>query len=180
MASVLLEKYKKEIIPELIKKFAYKNCMQVPKLSKIVINMGIGGAITEPKILDTAMEELALITGQKPVATKAKKAVAGFKLRQGIKIGCKVTLRGKVMYEFLNKLINVSIPRIKDFRGLNPRAFDGYGNYSFGLKDQLVFPEINLDKVSRSQGMDITIEIKSFSDEASKELLVLLGMPFRK
>jgi large subunit ribosomal protein L5 len=179
MASELKKKYN-SIVPELMKKFNYKNKMQVPKLSKIVVNMGVGDAIHDHKLLDTAIEELALITGQKPIFTKAKKSVAGFKLREGMKVGCKVTLRGEVMYEFLNKLINVAIPRIKDFRGLNPKSFDGYGNYSFGLKDQLIFPEIDLDKVSRLQGMDIIIGIKSNSDEESEELLTLLGMPYRK
>ncbi|MBU0650532.1 50S ribosomal protein L5 [bacterium] len=180
MASRLLKKYNEEVVPELIKKFNYKNKFQVPKLNKIVINMGVGAAINDPKFLDQAAEELGVITGQKPLMIKAKKSIAGFKLREGVAIGCKVTLRRDKMYEFFDRLVNVSIPRIKDFRGLNAKSFDGYGNYTFGLKDQSIFPELNMDKVQRSQGMDICIEIKSNSDEESKEMLALMGLPFRK
>jgi large subunit ribosomal protein L5 len=176
----LLEKYKKEIVPELVKKFKYKNKSLAPKLNKIVVNMGVGAALEDSKYLEAAAADLALITGQKPIFTKARKSIAGFKLREGNKIGCKVTLRADKMYEFFDRLVNVAIPRIRDFRGINPKSFDGYGNYSFGLKEQVIFPEINLDQIKRFQGMNIVIEIESFSDEESKELLRLFGVPFRK
>ncbi len=180
MASRLLEQYNNNVLGELIAHFKYKNKLQAPKMQKIVVNMGIGAAITDSKILDNAMKELTLIVGQQPIITRAKKSIAGFKLREGMPVGCKVTLRGGRMYEFFDRLINIAVPRIRDFRGLNPKSFDGYGNYCFGLKDQLVFPEIDLDKVARPQGMDIIIATSASSNEEAKKLLELMGMPFRK
>jgi len=159
--------------------FAYKNVMAVPRLEKIVINMGVGEGKENPKLLDAAARDLTIISGQKPVITKARYSVASFKLREGMSIGCKVTLRGERMYDFLNKLINVALPRVRDFRGISPRSFDGRGNYSLGLKEQLIFPEINYDDVEKMQGMDITIVTTAKSDEEAKELLRLIGMPFR-
>lgn len=176
----LKERYKNEILLELMKKLEYKNTHCVPRLEKIVINMGIGEAIQDPKILDEAQEYLSLITGQKPVLTTARKAVSAFKLRAGKQIGCKVTLRRERMYEFLDRLINFAIPRTRDFRGLNPDSFDRDGNYTLGVKEQLIFPEISPDKVKHVLGMDITICIKSKKPEDSKELLLAFGMPFRK
>ncbi len=180
MTPNLLEKYNKEVIPALVKKFKYKNKLQAPKLKKIVINMGVGVAVQEPKFLEGAVEDLTAITGQKPVVTKARLSIAGFKLREGNKIGCKVTLRKTRMYEFMDRLINVAIPRIKDFRGINANSFDNSGNYTFGLKEQVIFPEVKLDSIQRVQGMDITFNIKSSSIEESREFLSLMGMPFRK
>jgi len=176
----ILEKYKSEVIKEMIKKFGYKNIMQVPKINKVVLNMGIGQASREAKLVDVAVKELAVIVGQKPVVTKAKKSIAGFKLREGMPVGCKVTLRGKKMYEFIDRLIHVAIPRIRDFRGISNSSFDGFGNYSMGLDDQTIFPEVNLDKVEHTQGMDISFVMSGNSDEESFEMLKLLGFPFDK
>jgi large subunit ribosomal protein L5 len=175
----LKELYNKEIVPQLIKDFQYKNIMEVPKLEKIVVNMGLGEAVQNVKILDSAVEELAAITGQKTVITKAKKSIASFKLRQGMPIGCMVTLRKEKMYEFLDRLVNVSLPRVRDFKGVSPKGFDGKGNYSLGVKEQLIFPEINYDKIDKIKGMNITIVTTAKSDEEGRSLLKLLGMPFR-
>ena len=174
----LLDKYKNEVVPALKEKFNYKNPMQVPKLEKIVINMGVGDVKDNPKALEAAVNELALISGQKPVVTKAKKSISNFKIRQGMNIGCKVTLRGNRMYEFADKLFNIALPRVRDFRGINPNSFDGRGNFSMGVKEQLVFPEIDIDKVEKVRGMDITFVTTAKTDEEAKELLALLGMPF--
>lgn len=176
----LKEKYLQEVVPSLMEKFNYKSVMQVPKVEKIVINMGVGDAVQNPKNLDMAVEELSLITGQKPVVTRAKKSIAGFRLREGMPIGCKVTLRGERMYDFLDKLVSVSLPRVRDFRGVSKNAFDGRGNYTLGIKEQLIFPEIDYDKVSKVRGMDIVIVTTANTDEESRELLAQLGMPFRK
>jgi large subunit ribosomal protein L5 len=178
--SRLKEKYLKEITPALMSKFEYKSIMQVPKVEKIVINMGVGDAVQNSKALDAAVEDLQLISGQKPVVTKAKKSIAGFRLREGMPIGAKVTLRGERMYEFLDKLIAVSLPRVRDFRGVSKKAFDGRGNYTLGVKEQLIFPEIDYDKVSKVRGMDIVIVTTANSDEESRELLTQFGMPFQK
>ena len=175
----LTERYNKEIVPQLIKDFDYKNVMQVPKLEKIVVNMGLGEAIQNVKIIDSAVEEMAIITGQKPVVTKAKKSIATFKLRQGMPIGCMVTLRKDKMYEFLDRLLNVSLARVRDFKGVSPKGFDGKGNYSLGIKEQLIFPEIDYDKVDKIKGMNITIVTTAKSDDEGRALLRLLGMPFR-
>jgi large subunit ribosomal protein L5 len=176
----LKAKFNDEITPALMSKFNYKSVMQVPKLEKIVVNMGVGDAVANAKALDVAVEELTLITGQKPVVTKAKKSIAGFRLREGMPIGAKVTLRGERMYEFLDKLISVSLPRVRDFRGISKKAFDGRGNYTLGVKEQLIFPEIDYDKVSKVRGMDIVIVTTANSDEESRELLTQFGMPFQK
>jgi large subunit ribosomal protein L5 len=176
----MLERYRSEIVPEMMKLFGYKNSMQVPRLEKIVINVGLGEATQDIKLLDSAQQELAMITGQKPVVTKAKKAIANFKIRRGSSIGCKVTLRRARMYEFLDRLISVSIPRIRDFRGLSPDSFDQGGNYSFGLSEQLIFPEIDADKVMKPHGMDITIATTAKDKKEAFELLRLIGMPFAK
>lgn len=176
----LKEKYLKEIVPSLMNKFNYKSVMQVPKLEKIVINMGVGDAVQNPKALDSAVEELTLISGQKPVVTRAKKSIAGFRLREGMPIGCKVTLRGDRMYDFFDKLVSVSLPRVRDFRGVSKNAFDGRGNYTLGIKEQLIFPEIDYDKVNKVRGMDIIIVTTAKTDEESRELLAQLGMPFKK
>ncbi len=173
------EFYTKEVVPALKKQFNYKNIMQVPRLDKIVINMGLGEAIQNIKILDSALEEIAAITGQRPVITKARRSIAQFKLRAGMPIGCMVTLRQERMYEFLNRLINIALPRVRDFRGLPPHAFDGRGNYSLGLKEQIIFPEINYDKIDKIKGMNIVIATTAKTDEEGRELLRLLGMPFR-
>jgi large subunit ribosomal protein L5 len=175
----LKELYNKEIMPQLMKEFGYRNVMQAPRLEKIVINMGLGEAIQNIKILDSAVEELAAIAGQKPVITKAKKSIASFKLRQGMPIGCVVTLRRDRMFEFLDRLLNVSLPRVRDFKGVSGKGFDGNGNYSLGVKDQLIFPEINYDKVEKIKGMNITIVTSARNDEEGKALLRLMGMPFR-
>jgi large subunit ribosomal protein L5 len=177
--SRLREKYLKEVVPGLQSRFGYKNVMQIPRLEKVVINMGVGEATQDAKVIDAAVNDLTLISGQKPVVTKAKKSVANFKLRAGTAVGCKVTLRGKRMYEFLDKLFNVALPRIRDFRGVSPQSFDGRGNYSLGLKEQLIFPEINYDKIDKVRGMDVVIVTTAPSDEEGLELLKLLGMPFR-
>lgn len=176
----LKERYKKEIVPQLMKKFNYKNIMQVPKITKVSINVGAGEAIENAKFLDVAIEEIGSITGQKPAITRAKKSISGFKIRQGIAIGCKVTLRGNNMYEFLYKFVNIGLPRIKDFRGVSPKSFDGDGNYSIGLKEQVIFPEIDFEKIVSAHGMDITINTTAKNNEETKELLILLGFPFRK
>lgn len=175
----LSELYNKELVPQLMKDFNYSNVMQVPKLQKIVINMGLGEAIQNVKILDSAVVELSAIAGQKPVITKAKKSIAGFKLRQGMPIGCAVTLRREKMYEFLDRLINVSLPRVRDFKGISGKGFDGKGNYSLGIKEQLIFPEIDYDKIDKIKGLNITIVTSAKNDEEGKALLKLMGMPFR-
>ena len=176
----LQEKYLTSVRAELAEKFAYKSSMQIPKVEKIVINMGIGDAVANVKVLDDAVEELTLITGQKPVVTKARKSIANFKLREGMPIGCKVTLRGERMYQFLDKLVSVALPRVRDFHGINANAFDGRGNYTLGVKEQLIFPEINFDKVKKVRGMDIVIVTTAKTDEEGRTLLQLMGMPFRK
>lgn len=176
----LKEKYVNEIVPALMNKFNYKSVMQVPKIDKIVINMGVGDAVQNSKVLDNAVEELTLIAGQKPVVTRAKNSIAGFRLREGMPIGTKVTLRGERMYEFLDKLISVSLPRVRDFHGVSKKSFDGRGNYTLGIKEQLIFPEIDYDKVSKVRGMDIVIVTTANTDEESRELLTQLGMPFQK
>jgi large subunit ribosomal protein L5 len=180
MVNQLRQKYQDEIVPSLMNKFNYKSVMEVPTLEKIVINMGVGDAVQNSKALDSAVEELALISGQKPMITRAKKSIAGFRLREGMPIGAKVTLRGERMYDFLQKLIAVSLPRVRDFRGISKKAFDGRGNYTLGVKEQLIFPEINYDKVSKVRGMDIVIVTTSNTDEEARELLAQLGMPFQK
>lgn len=172
--------YLENVRPALMKKFEYKSIMQVPKIEKIVVNIGVGDAINNPKLLDAAVEELTQIVGQKPVITRAKKSIAGFKLRQGVAIGCKATLRGERMYEFYDKLITIAIPRLRDFRGLSKDAFDGRGNYTIGIKEQLIFPEVNYDKVLKIRGMDIVIVTTANTDEEGLALLTELGMPFRK
>ena len=174
------EKFQNEVTPALMSKFEYTSVMQVPKVDKIVINMGVGDAVQNTKALDAAVEDLTIISGQKPVVTKAKKSIAGFRLREGMPIGTKVTLRGERMYEFLDKLISVSLPRVRDFRGDSKRAFDGRGNYTLGVKEQLIFPEIDYDKVSKIRGMDINIVTTANSDEEAHELLKQFGMPFQK
>jgi len=176
----LLDKYRQEVIPALKEKFNYKNPMQIPKLEKIVINMGVGDVKDNPKALEAAVNELALISGQKPVVTKAKKSISNFKIRQGMNIGCKVTLRGNRMYEFADKLFNIALPRVRDFRGINSNSFDGRGNFSMGVREQLIFPEIDIDKVEKVRGMDITFVTTAKTDEEAKELLALLGMPFSR
>lgn len=178
--SRLKEKYVKEVTPALMSKFEYTSVMQVPKVEKIVINMGVGDAVQNSKALDAAVEDLSIISGQKPVITKAKKSIAGFRLREGMPIGAKVTLRGERMYEFLDKLIAVALPRVRDFRGVSKKAFDGRGNYTLGVKEQLIFPEIDYDKVSKIRGMDIVIVTTANSDEEARELLTQFGMPFQK
>jgi len=178
--SRLKEKYTNEITSALMSKFNYKSVMQVPKVEKIVINMGVGDAVQNSKALDSAVEELTIITGQKPVVTRAKKSIAGFRLREGMPIGAKVTLRGDRMYEFLDKLVAIALPRVRDFRGVSKKAFDGRGNYTLGVKEQLIFPEIDYDKVSKVRGMDIVIVTTANSDEEARELLTQFGMPFQK
>lgn len=180
MADRLEERYTKEIVPSMIEKFNYSSIMQAPKLDKIVLNMGVGDAVSNAKNLDEAVEELGLIAGQKPLITKAKKSIAAFRLREGNAIGAKVTLRGDRMYEFLDKLINVSLPRVRDFHGISSRAFDGRGNYTLGVREQLIFPEIDFDNVNRVRGLDIVLVTTAESDEESRELLTQLGMPFTK
>ena len=177
---VLLKKYNAEIAPALQAKFNYTSSMQIPRLNKIVINMGVGDATSNAKLIEAAVEDLTAIAGQKPVVTKAKKSIAVFKVREGQEIGCKVTLRGARMYEFLNKLVSIALPRVRDFRGVSAKAFDGRGNYTLGVKEQLIFPEINYDKVVKVRGMDIVIVTTAKSDEEGRELLKLFGMPFEK
>ncbi|QOY37541.1 50S ribosomal protein L5 [Anaerobacillus isosaccharinicus] len=176
----LKERYQNEIVPSLVEKFNYSSVMAVPKVDKIVVNMGVGDAVSNAKALDKAVEELTVITGQKPLITKAKKSIAGFKLREGMPIGAKVTLRGERMYEFLDKLISVSLPRVRDFRGISKKSFDGRGNYTLGVKEQLIFPEVDYDKVDKARGMDIVVVTTANTDEEARELLTLMGMPFQK
>ncbi|NLO89562.1 MAG: 50S ribosomal protein L5 [Clostridia bacterium] len=176
----LKEKYRKEVIPALMETFKYKNVMEVPRIEKIVINMGVGEATQNPKALDAAVEDLTLISGQKPIIRRAKKSIAGFKLRQGMPIGCKVTLRGDRMWEFADRLMNIALPRVRDFKGVSPNAFDGRGNYALGIREQLIFPEIDYDKVDKIRGMDIIFVTTAKTDEEARELLKLLGMPFRQ
>lgn len=177
--SRLYEQYKNEVTPKLMEKFAYKNIMQVPKIDKVVLNIGVGEAIQNPKALDGAVNDLATITGQKPIITKAKKSIATYKLREGMPIGCKVTLRGERMYEFLDRLINFSLPRVRDFRGISANAFDGRGNYSLGIKEQTIFPEIDYDKIDKIRGLEVVIVTTAKTDEEARELLREMGMPFR-
>ncbi|MGT2779579.1 50S ribosomal protein L5 [Streptococcus intermedius] len=180
MANRLKEKYLNEVVPALTEKFNYSSVMAVPKVDKIVLNMGVGDAVSNAKNLEKAAEELALISGQKPLITKAKKSIAGFRLREGVAIGAKVTLRGERMYEFLDKLVSVSLPRVRDFHGVPTKSFDGRGNYTLGVKEQLIFPEINFDDVDKTRGLDIVIVTTAKTDEESRELLTGLGMPFAK
>lgn len=180
MISRLKKRYKEEIIPLMMKKFKYKSIMAVPKVQKIVLNVGMKQAIDNVKFSDSVVEEIAAISGQKPVLTRAKKAISNFKIREGIIIGCKVTLRGERMYEFLDRMVSVSLPRIRDFRGLSDKSFDSHGNYTFGIKEQMIFPEVDYDKVQGTHGMDITIVTSAKSKDESRELLQLIGIPFRK
>ena len=176
---ILKEQYQKEVVPALMKKFNYKSVMEVPKLEKIVINVGLGDMKDNPKALDNTINDLKIITGQTPIVTKAKKAIAAFKIREGVNIGCKVTLRSGKMYDFAYKLFNVSLPRVRDFRGVSNNSFDGRGNYSMGIKEQLIFPEIEYDKIDKIRGMDIIFVTTAKTDEEAKELLSVLGMPFQ-
>jgi large subunit ribosomal protein L5 len=180
MAARLKERFLNEITPALMQKFSYKSVMQVPKIEKVVINMGVGEAVSNSKVLDAAVEDMQKISGQKPVITRAKKSIAGFRLRENLPIGVKVTLRGDRMYFFLDKLFNISLPRVRDFRGVSSKSFDGRGNYTLGLKEQLIFPEIEYDKIDKIRGMDIVIVTTAQSDEEARELLTQLGMPFTK
>jgi large subunit ribosomal protein L5 len=180
MKSRLERKYLEVVIPNLMKQFGYKNVMQVPRLEKIVVNMGLGEAVSDIKVLDAAAEELAAITGQKPVIRRAKKSIASFKLRAGMPIGCMVTLRKQRMYEFLDRLVNVALPRVRDFKGVSPKSFDGRGNYTLGLREQIIFPEINYDKVDKIRGLNVAIVTTAKTDEEGKALLAELGMPFRQ
>lgn len=180
MKARLEQKYKDEIVPSLTKRFEYKSPMAVPRLTKIVVNMGLGEAVADSKVLDRAVEELATITGQKPIITRAKKSIAGFKLRVGMPIGCMVTLRRQRMYEFLDRLLNVALPRVRDFKGVSSKAFDGRGNYALGLREQIIFPEINYDKVDKLRGLSVSIVTTAKSDEEGYQLLKELGMPFRR
>lgn len=175
----LKDYYRKEVVPALVKEFNYKNTMQVPKIEKIVVNMGLGEATQNIKVLDNATEELAVIVGQKPVVTKARKSIATFKVRKGMSIGCSVTLRSNRMYEFFDRLVNVAIPRIRDFRGISPRSFDGRGNFSMGVREQFIFPEVEYDKIDKVRGMNITIVTSAKSDDEARQLLRLMGVPFR-
>lgn len=172
--------YSEEIVDAMIKKFGYKNIMEVPKLDKIVVNIGVGEAKENAKVLESAVRDLEIITGQKPIVTKAKKSIANFKIREGMSIGCKVTLRGEKMYDFLDRLVNLALPRVRDFRGVNPNSFDGRGNYSLGIKEQLIFPEIEYDKVDKVRGMDVICVTTAKTDEEARELLRLFNMPFAK
>ena len=176
----LKDMYNETIVDAMIKKFGYKNIMEVPKLDKIVVNMGIGEAKENPKVLENAVSDMEIITGQKAVLTKAKKSVANFKIREGMNIGCKATLRGEKMYEFLDRLVNLALPRVRDFRGVNPNAFDGRGNYALGIKEQFIFPEIEYDKIDKTRGMDVIIVTTAGTDEEARELLTLFNMPFAK
>ena len=178
--SRLHEAYLNEIAPAMQKKFGYKNVMQIPKMDKIVVNMGVGEAKDNAKVLESAANDMQIITGQKPVITKAKKSIANFKIRDGMNIGCKVTLRGEKMYEFMDRLINLALPRVRDFRGVNPNAFDGRGNYALGIKEQLIFPEIEYDKIDKVRGMDVIFVTTAKTDEEARELLTLFNMPFSK
>jgi len=176
----LLDKYKAEIVPALTKDFGYKNVMQVPRISKVSVNMGLGEAVQNPKLIDSCLEELAALTGQKPVITRSRKAIAGFKLRAGLPIGVHVTLRKERMWEFLDRLLYLALPRVRDFRGISPKGFDGRGNFTLGLKEQIIFPEINYDKVAKVKGMNITVVTTANTDDEARRLLTHLGMPFRK
>ena len=180
MTSRLREKYENEVIDSLMEKFQYSNVMEVPKLEKVIINMGVGAARDNPKILESAVKELEIIAGQKPVVTQAKKSIANFKLREGMKVGTKVTLRGERMYDFLDKLMNIALPRVRDFRGVSATAFDGRGNYALGIKEQLIFPEIEYDMVDTIRGLDIVIVTTAETDEEAKVFLAEMGMPFKK
>lgn len=177
--SQLKTQYTNEIVPTLMDRFGYKNVMQVPKLTKIVLNMGLGEAIQNIKILDSAVQELSLIAGQKPIVTRARKSIAAFKLRAGMPIGCKVTLRGIRMYDFFTRLVNIALPRVRDFRGVSPKGFDGRGNYSLGVKEHIIFPEIDYDKIDKIKGLNVTVVTSAKTDEGGKALLQLMGMPFR-
>lgn len=177
--SGLKQRYQAEVIPAMMAKFGYRNVMEVPKLEKVVVNVGLGEAIQNPKAIDAAIEDIKTITGQQPVVTKAKKSVAAFKVREGMRIGIKVTIRGNRMYDFMDRLVSIALPRVRDFRGISARAFDGRGNYTLGLKEQLIFPEINYDKIDKVRGMDITIVTTAKNDEEARELLKLMGMPFK-
>ena len=174
----LKEKYQNEVAPAMMKKFGYKNVMEIPKVEKVIVNMGVGEAVGNPKALDSAVNDLMMIVGQRPVITRAKKSIAAFKIRQGMAIGTKVTLRGERMFQFLDKLFNVALPRVRDFRGVSPKSFDGRGNYTLGIKEQLIFPEIDYDKVDKIRGMDIIVVTTAKTDEEARELLKLMGMPF--
>ncbi|WP_206830595.1 50S ribosomal protein L5 [Alicyclobacillus fructus] len=176
----LLEKYRNQVVPALMKQFNYKNPLEVPRLEKIVINMGLGEATQNPKVIDAAVEDLRAISGQQPVVTRAKKSIAGFRLRQGMPIGVKVTLRGERMYHFLDKLMNLALPRVRDFRGVSPRSFDGRGNYTLGLREQLIFPEIDYDKIDKVRGLEVVVVTTAKTDEEARALLTELGMPFRQ
>lgn len=180
MTSRLKEKYQSEVVPALMEEFKYSNVMEVPKLNKIVLNIGLGSSKDNPKALESAVNEMTIITGQKPVVTKSKKSIANFKLREGMSIGCKVTLRGEKMYDFLDKLVSVSLPRVRDFRGISNKSFDGRGNYTLGIKEQLIFPEIVYDQVDQIRGMDIVIVTTAKTDEEARSFLQLMGMPFKK
>ncbi len=175
----LKEKYVSEVVPALKERFNYANVMQVPKIDKVVVNVGAGEAVTDPKVMDAVVRDVQIITGQKPIITKAKKSVAAFKVREGMPIGCKVTLRGKQMYEFFDRLVSIALPRIRDFRGVSPKSFDGRGNYSLGLREQLIFPEIDYDKVDKVRGLEIVVATSAKTDEEAFELLKLMGVPFR-
>jgi large subunit ribosomal protein L5 len=174
------ERYRNQVVPTLMKEFEYRNVMQVPRLEKVVVNMGVGTAVQDPKTLDGAVKDMTTITGQKPVITRAKRSIAAFKIREGMRIGCKVTLRGERMYEFLDKLFNVTLPRVRDFQGISPNSFDGRGNFAMGMREQLTFPEIEYDKVDRTRGMDIIITTSARTDEEARALLRHLGVPFRE
>lgn len=176
----LKERYLKEVMPAMMKQFGYKNIMQVPRIEKVVINMGVGAAVQEPKVLDAAVRDLSLIAGQRPVVTRAKKSIANFKIRTGMRIGAKVTLRGERMYEFLDKLFNIALPRVRDFGGISPSSFDGRGNLAMGLREQLIFPEIDYDKIDKVRGMDVIIATTAKTDEEARALLKLMGMSFRE
>ncbi|MGO4986859.1 MAG: 50S ribosomal protein L5 [Gallicola sp.] len=180
MTSRLLDKYNEEVIPALMERFEYKNVMEAPKLNKVVLNIGLGSSKDNPKAVEGAVRDIEKITGQKPIVTKAKKSIANFKLREGMTIGAKVTLRGKKMYDFLDKLMNISLPRVRDFRGVSSSSFDGRGNYTIGIKEQLIFPEIEYDEIDQIRGMDISVVTTSKTDEEAKVFLELMGMPFRK
>lgn len=176
----LKDRYQKEVVPQLMKTFGYENVMQLPRVTKVVLNMGVGAAVQDSKLLDAAISDLATITGQKPIVTRAKRSISNFKIRAGMRIGCKVTLRGDHMWEFMDRLFNLTLPRVRDFGGINPTSFDGRGNFAMGLKEQLVFPEIDYDKVNKIRGMDIIITTTAKTDEEARELLRALGMPFRE
>src|SRR5438105_57432 len=178
--SRMKEKYRNDVVPAMMKEFSYKNVMQVPRLEKVVINMGVGTAVQDPKTLDAAVRDLTTICGQKPVVTRARRSIAAFKIREGMRIGCKVTLRSERMYEFLDKLFNVTLPRVRDFGGISPNSFDGHGNFALGMREQLVFPEIDYDKIDRTRGMDIVIGTTARTDEEARALLRNLGLPFRE